>query len=99
MLILEIAAGRKPSTSTRTRARGLCLMQARTGKRRSWGQSVQVFGKAPMKSAVHIYSALALGILLIVLLVADADARGRTGSHRVGGYNSHGKGRHYVGGH
>ncbi len=28
----------------------------------------------------------------------SAQARGRTGSHRVGGYNSHGKGSHYVGG-
>jgi hypothetical protein len=28
-----------------------------------------------------------------------ASARGRTGSHRVGGYTSHGKGSHYVGGH
>lgn len=27
-----------------------------------------------------------------------ASARGRIGSHRVGGYNSHGKGSHYVGG-
>jgi hypothetical protein len=81
-----------------TRAEGLCLTQARTEKRRSRGQWSKFYGKAPMKSAVHIYSALALGILLIVLLVADADARGRTGSHRVGGYNSHGKGSHYVGG-
>ncbi len=26
------------------------------------------------------------------------EARGRTGSFRVGGYTSHGKGSHYVGG-
>jgi hypothetical protein len=32
-------------------------------------------------------------------IVADADARGRTGSYRVGGYTSHGKGSHYGGGH
>jgi len=33
-----------------------------------------------------------------LVMSADADARGRRGSHRVGGYNSHGKGSHYVGG-
>lgn len=27
-----------------------------------------------------------------------AEARGRTGSIRIGGYNSHGKGSHYIGG-
>jgi hypothetical protein len=41
-------------------------------------------------------------ILLIVLLIAAfvdvASAHARKGSHRVGGYNSHGKGSHYVGG-
>jgi hypothetical protein len=42
---------------------------------------------------------IAAAIFVIVTLIADADARGRTGSHRVGGYNSHGKGSHYVGGH
>ena len=42
---------------------------------------------------------LALGALFLSSFVLDAaDARGRTGSHRVGGYNSHGKGSHYVGG-
>lgn len=44
------------------------------------------------------------GLFLTALAVAattidSADARGRTGSHRVGGYGSHGKGSHYVGGH
>jgi hypothetical protein len=38
-------------------------------------------------------------LFVFVMLVADADARGRTGSYRVGGTNSHGKGSHYVGGH
>jgi hypothetical protein len=33
------------------------------------------------------------------IAIQTADARGRTGSTRVGGYNSHGKGSHYVGGH
>jgi hypothetical protein len=37
--------------------------------------------------------------LLTLSLSNDADARGRTGSHRVGGYTSHGKGSHYIGGH
>jgi hypothetical protein len=32
------------------------------------------------------------------MLAAPVDARGRKGSHRVGGYTSHGKGSHYVGG-
>jgi hypothetical protein len=30
--------------------------------------------------------------------VEHSDAKGRTGSHRTGGTNSHGKGSHYVGG-
>jgi hypothetical protein len=44
---------------------------------------------------------LGLFILLTVLGISlnqTAEARGRYGSHRVGGYNSHGKGSHYVGG-
>ena len=36
---------------------------------------------------------------LIIALVNVASAHGRKGSQRVGGYNSHGKGNHYVGGH
>lgn len=31
-------------------------------------------------------------------VIGDSFARGRTGSHRSGGYNSHGKGSHYYGG-
>lgn len=34
----------------------------------------------------------------IISLPHQADAKARYGSHRVGGYNSHGKGSHYVGG-
>ena len=30
--------------------------------------------------------------------VSVSEARGRYGSHRVGGYTSHGKGSHYIGG-
>jgi hypothetical protein len=50
-----------------------------------------------MKS-MRLIGVLATAFFAIVLLVADADARGRTGSHRVGGYTSHGKGSHYFGG-
>ncbi len=47
-----------------------------------------------------------LGVSVFILLagitsfasVHKAEARGRYGSHRVGGYTSHGKGSHYVGG-
>ena len=52
-----------------------------------------------MRKAALICTAFATPIFVIVMLVADADAGGRTGSYRVGGYNSHGKGSHYVGGH
>jgi hypothetical protein len=41
---------------------------------------------------------LACVLFLGVGFVHSAQARGRYGSHRVGGYNSHGKGSHYVGG-
>ena len=42
--------------------------------------------------------ALAALVLGSLIAVPAAEARGRTGSHRVGGYTSHGKGSHYVGG-
>lgn len=38
-------------------------------------------------------------VLVSSFFVTPAEARNRTGSHRVGGTNSHGKGSHYVGGH
>jgi len=38
-------------------------------------------------------------VLAVAISISDSQARGRTGSHRIGGYNSHGKGSHYVGGH
>ena len=39
--------------------------------------------------------ALALAIATLAFVNLDfADARGRTGSHRYGGYTSHGKGTH-----
>ena len=39
--------------------------------------------------------------VIVVLIFASsmADAANRKGSHRVGGYNSSGKGGHYMGGH
>jgi hypothetical protein len=39
-----------------------------------------------------------LGFISAITLSSTVDARGRIGSHRVGGYNSHGKGSHYYGG-
>lgn len=41
-------------------------------------------------------SALAVSSMVFA---AAADAAGRKGSHRVGGYTKSGKGSHYVGGH
>jgi hypothetical protein len=40
---------------------------------------------------------LMLGFV-VVNFAPKVEAKGRTGSHRVGGYNSHGKGSHYIGG-
>jgi hypothetical protein len=41
-----------------------------------------------------------ISILVFLLSFApDTQAKGRTGSIRVGGYNSHGKGSRYFGGH
>lgn len=39
-------------------------------------------------------------IVCVAMLSASipADAKGRKGSTRVGGYTSHGKGSHYIGG-
>jgi hypothetical protein len=52
-----------------------------------------------MKNKNIYLSAVFVGILATTLLFANhADARGRYGSYRVGGYTSHGKGSHYVGG-
>lgn len=41
---------------------------------------------------------VALMVFGILAMNVDAHARGRTGSFRVGGYNSHGLGSHYYGG-
>lgn len=40
----------------------------------------------------------AFALVFASVLATAAGARGRSGSHRVGGYNGHGKGSHYVGG-
>ncbi len=45
-----------------------------------------------------IFAVFVLLLSLSLITVQVAQARGRIGSHRVGGYNSHGKGSHYVGG-
>lgn len=41
---------------------------------------------------------VAAALAISTVLASVADARGRSGSHRVGGHSSHGKGSHYVGG-
>jgi hypothetical protein len=43
-------------------------------------------------------AAVVAAIVGSIVLASVAEARGRTGSTRVGGYSSHGKGSHYVGG-
>lgn len=52
-----------------------------------------------MKTGILGKLAIILAASSMLLLSVDAEARGRTGSHRVGGHSSHGKGSHYVGGH
>ncbi len=47
---------------------------------------------------IYILSVIVLVSLFSVTLPYKAEARGRTGSFRVGGYTSHGKGSHYIGG-
>ena len=41
---------------------------------------------------------LAAGLFFALSQIGPADAHGRSGSHRVGGYGPHGRGSHYVGG-
>lgn len=52
-----------------------------------------------MKRMVKVGAALMVAMVFAVIVVDTASARGRTGSHRYGGYTSHGKGSHYYGGH
>ena len=44
------------------------------------------------------FAVLAAALALASVVATAAEAGGRTGSHRVGGTNSHGKGSHYYGG-
>jgi len=44
------------------------------------------------------FAIICTALVAAVLFASVADARGRTGSKRFGGYNSHGKGSHYYGG-
>lgn len=46
---------------------------------------------------IAAFSIIAL-VIMATIGALDAEARGRTGSTRVGGYTSSGKGSHYVGG-
>lgn len=52
-------------------------------------------GERIMKKAFAVFAA---ALTLATVLATAVEARGRSGSHRVGGTNSHGKGSHYVGG-
>lgn len=46
----------------------------------------------------YIFILFVLTISVVFLFSQTAQARGRYGSFRVGGYTSHGKGSHYFGG-
>lgn len=50
------------------------------------------------KIAIYVIFTFLLIGSITLLLPTTVDAKARYGSHRVGGYNSHGKGSHYVGG-
>jgi hypothetical protein len=52
-----------------------------------------------MKLAIRVVLAAVVALFVTSIVIESAaEARGRKGSHRVGGYSSHGKGSHYVGG-
>ncbi len=48
----------------------------------------------------HLLIGLSLFVLIAMCMItpSHAEARARYGSIRVGGYTSHGKGSHYIGG-
>jgi hypothetical protein len=52
-----------------------------------------------MGSIIKMSALFAVLAAASLVSVGCADAKGRTGSHREGGYTSHGKGSHYYGGH
>ena len=43
---------------------------------------------------------ISIAVIVMSILISPlfAEAKGRTGSFRIGGYTSHGKGSHYIGG-
>lgn len=52
-----------------------------------------------MKKLLKSLTVIVIALSLVILSSAPlAQARGRIGSHRFGGWNSHGKGSHYYGG-
>ncbi|WP_336802509.1 hypothetical protein [Kaistia sp. MMO-174] len=52
-----------------------------------------------MKFAVRAMLAAVIALFVTSIVVESvAEARGRKGSIRIGGYNSHGNGSHYIGG-
>ena len=57
--------------------------------------SVSIAAPVDFSPSQNISGTLFSSVASFVQLPA---VKGRTGSHRVGGYNSHGKGSHYVGG-
>lgn len=50
------------------------------------------------KSFITLSLVLMMIGLIILNNTSTAQARGRYGSMRIGGYTSHGKGSHYIGG-
>ena len=52
-----------------------------------------------MRNYLRIAAATIVALFVTTIVVESvAEAHGRKGSIRIGGYNSHGKGSHYVGG-
>ena len=52
-----------------------------------------------MKNLILILVCFVFALSMLLFTASNqAQARGRYGSFRVGGYNSHGKGSHYIGG-
>lgn len=47
---------------------------------------------------IRLPTLVILAVAMFFISAGRADARARYHSHRIGGYNSHGKGSHYVGG-
>jgi len=66
-----------------------------------------MMGAFPKIIKITTMKKIILGLMIYVLIAGfvsfsfaeQAQARGRYGSTRIGGYTSNGKGSHYVGGH